>query len=183
MGVVRHGQGGGLAASLSSADLCGLMPDQFTAALSTPVLHYLTAKASPAWAMQQQQRLQALQQQQQQHVVMQQQQQYEELSPRMLSGQQQFQQQQQQVQPAGSAYTWGLKVRRASVMVFLLFEAGVAAVWQRPVPPVNDMRSSRCVCVCLHTNTNVSAVECRGVDMFSTAPTSMGKSMGERIRV
>lgn len=52
VGVISHSQGGGLAASLSSSDLCGLLPEHFVA-LGAPVLQYLTAKASPGWAMQQ----------------------------------------------------------------------------------------------------------------------------------
>eukprot|EP00878_Enallax_costatus_P026742 GHUV01028728.1.p1 GENE.GHUV01028728.1~~GHUV01028728.1.p1 ORF type:complete len:303 (+),score=96.34 GHUV01028728.1:528-1436(+) len=52
VGVISHSQGGGLAASLSSSDLRGLLPEHFVA-LGAPVLQYLTAKASPGWAVQQ----------------------------------------------------------------------------------------------------------------------------------
>jgi hypothetical protein len=91
VGVISHSQGGGLAASLSSSDLCGLLPEQFAAALSMPVLQYLQAKASASWGAQQhqQQLSQAAAQQQ-------------------LPGAQVQQQRQEQ---AGSAHAWGLKVR------------------------------------------------------------------------
>jgi hypothetical protein len=90
VGVISHSQGGGLAASLSSSDLCGLLPEQFAAALSMPVLQYLQAKASASWGAQQhqQQLSQAAQQQRQ-------------LSPGA---------QQQRQEQAGSAHAWGLKV-------------------------------------------------------------------------
>jgi hypothetical protein len=53
VGVISHSRGGGLAASLSSSDLRGLLPEHFVA-LAAPVLHFLTAKASAGWAGQQQ---------------------------------------------------------------------------------------------------------------------------------
>lgn len=53
VGVISHAQGGGLAGSLSSSDLRGLLPEHF-ASLASPVLSYLTARASASWAGQQQ---------------------------------------------------------------------------------------------------------------------------------
>eukprot|EP00775_Hariotina_reticulata_P010491 gene10491-10650_t len=53
VGVISHSHGGGLAASLSSSDLRGLLPEHFVA-LAAPVLHFLTAKASAGWAGQHQ---------------------------------------------------------------------------------------------------------------------------------
>lgn len=101
VGVIAHSQGGGLAASLSSSDLCGLLPEQFASALSMPVLQYLQAKGSAGWTAQQHARLQEQQQMQQQ----------------CQQPQSQSQQCQQQVQAehaaAGSAQAWGLKVRQA----------------------------------------------------------------------
>jgi hypothetical protein len=91
VGVISHSQGGGLAASLSSSDLCGLLPEQFAAALSMPVLQYLQAKASASWGAQQHQLSQVVAQQQQ----------------LLLPGTQPQQQRQEQ---AGSAHAWGLKV-------------------------------------------------------------------------
>jgi hypothetical protein len=96
VGVISHSQGGGLAASLSSSDLCGLLPEQFAAALSMPVLQYLQAKASAGWGVQQQQH----NGQKPQHIALQQQQ--------VLSS---LHGQQRPEQPLpGSAHMWGLKV-------------------------------------------------------------------------
>lgn len=50
--MISHSAGGGLAASLSGSDLLGLLPEHFVA-LSTPVLQYITAKASASWTAQQ----------------------------------------------------------------------------------------------------------------------------------
>lgn len=104
VGVISHSQGGGLAASLSSSDLCGLLPEQFAAALSMPVLQYLQAKASAGWGVQQQQQHNG---QQPQHMAQQQQQQ--------LPSSLQAQQRQEQSLP-GSAHTWGLKVRQVLML-------------------------------------------------------------------
>lgn len=97
VGVISHAHGGGLAASLSSSDLRGLLPEHF-AALGMPVLQYLTAKASPGWAGQQHGAAAA------------------PFKPQLGQlGQQGPQQQQQpgqlQHQHSGSAQAWGLKVR------------------------------------------------------------------------
>jgi hypothetical protein len=104
VGIISHSTGGGLAASLSSSDLCGLLPEQFAAALSMPVLQYLQAKSSAGWAVQQQQ-----QQQQQQQAASpkpqplgQLQQQAPSSMPALL---------QQRPEQLGSAHLWGLKVR------------------------------------------------------------------------
>jgi hypothetical protein len=114
VGVVSHSQGGGLAASLSSSDLSGLLPEQFAAALSMPVLQYLQAKSSAAWGAQQTLRLQEQQQQQQQQC---QQSNKPQLLPQLQQqqppGLQVLQQQrQEQACVTGSAHMWGLKVRR-----------------------------------------------------------------------
>lgn len=101
VGVISHSQGGGLAASLCSSDLCGLLPEQFAAALSMPVLQYLQAKASAGWGAQQHSRLQQQQAQEQQQ---------QQQSP-SHQGLQQQQQRPEQQGSAGSAHTWGIKVR------------------------------------------------------------------------
>jgi hypothetical protein len=103
VGIISHSTGGGLAASLSSSDLCGLLPEQFAAALSMPVLQYLQAKSSAGWAVQQQQ-----QQQQQQAASPKPQPlgQLQQQSPSSLPALQQ-----QRPEQLGSAHLWGLKVR------------------------------------------------------------------------
>jgi hypothetical protein len=48
VGVISHSHGGGLVATLGNRDLRGLLPEHF-AALGSPVLQFLTARASACW--------------------------------------------------------------------------------------------------------------------------------------
>lgn len=124
VGVISHSAAGGLAASLSSSDLRGLLPEHFVA-LGAPVLQYLTAKASASWPAQQHAVFKpsrhvpasphgAKPLPPQMHAQGQQQQEVDQVS--------QHPQQQNTGQPqrVGSAYAWGLKVN-------LLAEARVMA--------------------------------------------------------
>lgn len=121
VGVISHAAGGGVAASLSSSDLRGLLPEHFVS-LATPVLAFLTAKASAGWAAQQKPHLPHMQQQQQQASPLpspQQSPQYQQPQPQHAPQQQQQQAPQSPLHVAGSAHKWGLKVRCSSCCTHL----------------------------------------------------------------